>query len=64
VTAAAGIPAVNSYYGIIPGFEAPVYIAWARGNRSTVVRIPLDEKNNYKSKRIELEHQIHLLIRI
>jgi glutamine synthetase len=46
-------PTVNSYYRIIPGFEAPVYIAWARGNRSTVVRIPVDEKNNFKSKRIE-----------
>jgi glutamine synthetase len=46
-------PIVNSYYRIIPGFEAPVYIAWARGNRSAVIRVPVDQKNNFKSKRIE-----------
>jgi glutamine synthetase len=46
-------PTVNSYYRLIPGFEAPIYIAWARGNRSTVIRVPIDERNNYKTKRIE-----------
>jgi glutamine synthetase len=46
-------PIINSYKRIIPGFEAPVYIAWARGNRSAVVRVPVNEKGNAKSKRIE-----------
>jgi len=46
-------PTVNSYHRIVPGFEAPVYIAWARGNRSTVIRIPINDKDNYKTKRVE-----------
>ncbi len=46
-------PTVNSYHRIVPGFEAPVYIAWARGNRSTVIRIPINDKDNYKTKRLE-----------
>ena len=46
-------PTVNSYKRIIPGFEAPVYIAWARGNRSAVVRLPINEKKSSSSKRIE-----------
>jgi len=46
-------PTVNSYYRMVPGFEAPVYIAWGRGNRSAVIRVPVDNKNNFKSKRIE-----------
>lgn len=46
-------PTVNSYKRIIPGFEAPVYIAWARGNRSAVVRVPINEKKSANSKRIE-----------
>jgi len=46
-------PTVNSYHRMIPGFEAPVYVAWSRGNRSAVVRVPVNEKNISKSKRIE-----------
>jgi glutamine synthetase len=46
-------PTVNSYYRMVPDFEAPIYSAWARGNRSAVVRVPVDLKNNFKSKRIE-----------
>src|SRR5918994_1199917 len=46
-------PTVNSYHRMVTGFEAPVYIAWSRGNRSAVIRVPVNEKNNATSKRIE-----------
>jgi glutamine synthetase len=33
-------PLVNSYKRLVPGFEAPVYIAWSEHNRSPLIRIP------------------------
>jgi glutamine synthetase len=51
--AALASPSVNSYHRMVPGFEAPVYAAWSRGNRSAVVRVPVNDRNNAKSKRIE-----------
>ena len=37
---AIGDPLVNSYKRLVPGYEAPVYIAWSPSNRSPLVRIP------------------------
>ncbi len=46
-------PTVNSYHRLVPGFEAPVYAAWSRGNRSAILRVPVNDKSTGKSKRIE-----------
>lgn len=33
-------PLINSYKRLVPGYEAPVYIAWSTGNRSPMIRVP------------------------
>ncbi|RLK62816.1 type I glutamate--ammonia ligase [Atopobacter sp. AH10] len=44
-------PTINSYKRLVPGFEAPVYIAWSSQNRSPLIRIPASRG---KSTRIEV----------
>ena len=45
---------VNSYKRLVAGYEAPVYISWARRNRSTMVRVPMYKPGKEKATRIEL----------
>ena len=44
---------VNSYKRLVPGYEAPVYISWARRNRSTLVRVPQYKPGKENSTRME-----------
>ncbi len=50
ITAVAN-PLVNSYKRLVPGYEAPVYIAWSAQNRSPLIRVPAARGN---STRVEL----------
>ena len=44
---------VNSYKRLVPGYEAPVYLSWARRNRSDLIRVPEYRPGREKSTRIE-----------
>jgi len=45
---------VNSYKRLVPGYEAPVYIAWSLRNRSALIRIPLYHPGKEYATRAEL----------
>jgi glutamine synthetase len=45
---------VNSYKRLVPGFEAPVYLAWSRRNRSALIRVPLYHPGKEAATRAEL----------
>ncbi|HXF37477.1 MAG TPA: glutamine synthetase family protein [Actinomycetota bacterium] len=44
---------VNSYKRLVPGFEAPVYVCWARRNRSALVRVPMYTPGKEQATRVE-----------
>lgn len=46
-------PTVNSYKRLVPGYEAPVYVAWSAKNRSPLIRIPAARG---KATRLELRN--------
>jgi len=47
-------PLVNSYKRLVPGYEAPVYISWARINRSALIRVPKCFEDREESTRLEI----------
>jgi len=47
-------PNVNSYKRLVPGYEAPVYVAWSQRNRSALVRVPMYQPGKERSTRCEL----------
>jgi glutamine synthetase len=44
---------VNSYKRLVVGYEAPVYVSWARNNRSALVRVPVAKRGKAESTRME-----------
>lgn len=44
---------VNSYKRLVPGYEAPVYVSWARRNRSAMVRVPMYKPGKANATRVE-----------
>ncbi len=49
-------PLVNSYKRLVRGFEAPVYVSWARMNRSALIRVPRVNPQKLNTTRIEIRN--------
>jgi glutamine synthetase len=44
---------INSYKRLVPGYEAPVYVAWGQRNRSSLVRVPMYKPGKENATRVE-----------
>ena len=57
-------PIVNSYKRLVPGFEAPTYIAWSATNRSPLIRVPAArgtvQELNLDALTVLVTHILHL----